>query len=148
MVMSLGMTASVAPLTTAVMGAVEERHAGIASGINNTISRTASLLAIAAFGIVMLSTFNRNLDRRISNLNLPPEARAQLNEQRSKLAGAQISGEFGEETMRAAKQIVDDSFVAGFRIVAYAAAALALLSAISAWFLIEGKKAEKIDKDV
>lgn len=147
MVMSLGMTASVAPLTTAVMGAVEERHAGIASGINNTVSRTASLLAIAAFGIVMLWAFNRNLDRRMSDLNLPIQAQLQLNEQRFKLAGAQISGEFGEETRRAAKQIVDDSFVAGFRIVACAAAALAFLSAISAWFLIEGKKAEKIEKE-
>ncbi len=143
MVMSLGMTASVAPLTTTVMGAVEERHAGIASGINNTVSRTASLLAIAAFGIVMLMTFNYNLDRRMSDFNFPPEAQAQLNEQRIKLSSAELSGEFDEETRRAAKQIVSDSFVAGFRVVAYSAAGLAFLSALSAWFLIEGKTAKK-----
>ena len=134
MVMSLGMVASVAPLTTTVMGAVEERRAGIASGINNAVSRTASLLAIAVFGILMLTTFNHNLDDKINNL--PPDARTQLNKQRYKLASAELSKDFDEQTRRAAKQIVDESFVAGFHFVAYFAASLAFLSAVCAWFLI------------
>ncbi len=142
MVMSLGMVTSVAPLTTTVMGAVAERHAGIASGINNAVSRTASLLAIAVFGIVMLTTFNNNLDKRINDL--PPEARTQLNEQRYKLASAELAENFDDQTRRAAKQMVDDSFVAGFHFVAYLAAGLAFLSAVCAWFLIEGKETRKI----
>lgn len=141
MVMSLGMTASVAPLTTTVMGTVEERHAGIASGINNTVSRTAALLAIAAFGIVMLTAFNANLDRNI--VNLPPEAQAQINGQRYRLANIELSGDLSEETRNAAKRIINESFVAGFRVCAYGAAALAFLSALSAWLLIEGKDVKK-----
>lgn len=44
----IGMGLCVAPLSTAVMGAVDERQSGIASGVNNAISRLASLIGVAA----------------------------------------------------------------------------------------------------
>jgi EmrB/QacA subfamily drug resistance transporter len=137
--MSLGMAASVAPLTTTVMGAVDERHAGVASGINNAVSRTAGLISIAVFGIVMTGAFERNFSARLQSLDLPADTRAALEAQTSRLATITAPDELQGETKQSVERAVEESFVSGFRVVILIAAALALVSALFAWLLIEGR---------
>jgi hypothetical protein len=60
----VGLAATVAPLTTTVLGAVDERRAGVASGVNNAIARVAALLAIAALGAVVGARYTAELDAR------------------------------------------------------------------------------------
>ena len=139
LLMSLGMAASVAPLTTVVMGAVEERHAGIASGVNNAVSRTAGLLSIAVLGIVMTGAFARDFRDRLQSLNLPAEARVALESQTSRLASITIPNELERESKQLVERAVRKSFVGGFRLVILIAAALALASGLFAWLLIEGR---------
>jgi EmrB/QacA subfamily drug resistance transporter len=62
-VFGLGLSATVAPLTNTVLGAVPQHHAGVASGINNQIARVASLLAIAVVGAVVAARFEAVLGR-------------------------------------------------------------------------------------
>jgi len=57
LVFGLGLSATVAPLTATVLDSVEERHVGIASGVNNGIARVAGLLAIAVLGAVISAKF-------------------------------------------------------------------------------------------
>ncbi|HWM12450.1 MAG TPA: MFS transporter [Solirubrobacteraceae bacterium] len=61
LVFGLGLSATVAPLTNTVLGAVPQHNAGVASGVNNQIARVAALLAIAAVGAVIASTFSSEL---------------------------------------------------------------------------------------
>jgi predicted MFS family arabinose efflux permease len=136
-VLGLGMAVSVAPLTTTVMNAVGERRAGTASGINNAVARTAGLLAIAVLGLVLQHGFNRALDSRASAFDLTPEARQTLDDQRTKLAGADFDAELAPATRAELRQAIGESFVSGFRQVMVIAALLALLSALSAWTLIQ-----------
>ena len=139
LVMSFGMTVSVAPLTTTVMSAVETHQSGIASGINNAVSRTASLLAVALMGIFMLATFSSNLDRKLNALAVAPEIRAQIKTGEKNLAAVAIPENIDDATKQNLKQAVNESFVAGFRLISYLAAALAVLSAFAAWILIDTK---------
>jgi EmrB/QacA subfamily drug resistance transporter len=63
LVFGVGLSATVAPLTNTVLGAVPQHNAGVASGINNQIARVAALLAIAAVGAVVAATFESSLGR-------------------------------------------------------------------------------------
>jgi EmrB/QacA subfamily drug resistance transporter len=135
MVLGIGMAISVAPLTTTVMNSVAEERVGIASGINNAVSRTAGLLAIAVFGIVMLQCFNQSLETRLHALDLPAPVRQLVEHEKSKLAGANLSGS-PEKTGALARDAIDHSFVDAFRRVMLIGAILAFLSALTAWGLI------------
>jgi EmrB/QacA subfamily drug resistance transporter len=139
-VLGLGMAVSVAPLTTTVMNSVNENRAGVASGINNAVSRVAGLLAIAVLGIVMLYSFNAELDRRLPVLPVGANLKQALDQQRNRLAAAEIPQGTDSASAGLLKQAVSESFVVGFRHVNIVCAALALLSSLSAWLLIEGKK--------
>lgn len=57
MLFGLGMALTVAPLTSAILGAIAERQAGIGSAINNAISRVAGLIAIAFVGVIVGPVF-------------------------------------------------------------------------------------------
>jgi EmrB/QacA subfamily drug resistance transporter len=55
-VMAVGMTIAVAPLTASVLGSVEEKHVAMASGFNSAVARTGGLIATALLGAVLAGT--------------------------------------------------------------------------------------------
>jgi EmrB/QacA subfamily drug resistance transporter len=140
-VLGAGMGITVAPLTTAVMGSVERRHAGVASGINNAVSRAAGLLAIAVLGVVLQRRFDHALDAKLESLQLPASVAAKVAIERAKLGAADlgdVEGPLGEALRAAFAQ----SFVAGFRTVMLAGAVLAALGGIAAWLMVRNPARE------
>src|SRR5881296_3083890 len=130
--LGLGMAISVAPLTTTVMNSVAQNRAGVASGINNAVARTAGLIAIAVLGVVMLHVFNHALDERVARSNLAPPLSQSLQLQRTKLAAIAIPEDQDPDTRKVIRRSIDESFVSGFRTVMAMGAALAVASAITA----------------
>ena len=74
----LGLSMAVAPLTATVLGAVEQRHAGVASGVNNAVARVSGLLAVAAIGAVVASSFGTKLDDAVAGRTLSATERHAL----------------------------------------------------------------------
>ena len=77
LVFGLGLSATVAPLTATALNSVEQRHAGIASGINNGVSRMAGLLAIAVLGALISGQFGSTVDSEIAGASPAPAPEAQ-----------------------------------------------------------------------
>jgi len=139
LVLGFGMTVTVAPLTTTVMNTLDAGRAGLASGVNNAVSRAAGLLAIALLGIVMSQAFDRTLAQRLNELPLPAPLRAEVAAQRGKLAAIRLPDATPAGERRAVERAVAESFVAGFRRVMALSALLALASSLGAWLTI-GRK--------
>jgi EmrB/QacA subfamily drug resistance transporter len=142
-VLGLGMAITVAPLTTTVMGAVSQNHAGVASGVNNAVARTAGLLAIAVLGIVMLQVFQHALDWRLAESKLPRPVIQSVETQSMKLAAINIPENLDVATKQLIRQAVDQSFVAGFRSVMAIGAALGFASAATALIFIRSDDSQR-----
>jgi hypothetical protein len=121
------------------MNSVSEDRAGTASGINNAVSRLAGVLSIAAFGLVMLAGFDRQMSSHMGAIHLKPEIRREIETQRVKLTAIEIPPGIDNGLRGKIRQSIDESFVTGFRLVIFVSSALALLSALTAWLMIERK---------
>ncbi|MGX6447688.1 MFS transporter, partial [Patulibacter sp. S7RM1-6] len=72
LVFALGLSATVAPLTAAVLADAERHNAGAASGTNNAIARLAGLLAIAGVGVAVAASFGSAVDDAVAGRPLTP----------------------------------------------------------------------------
>ncbi|HEX6689303.1 MAG TPA: MFS transporter [Solirubrobacterales bacterium] len=110
LVFGLGLSATVAPLTATVLDSVEERHVGIASGVNNGVARVAGLLAIAILGAVISASFGAALDSNLGGQPLGPAAASAVSEAKKQpLAVPSTAGIPAEEAARVSSASADAS---------------------------------------
>ena len=138
-VLGLGMAVSVAPLTTVVMDSVDQNHVGAASGINNAVARLAGVLAVAVFGIVMVSKFTTHLDHSLTAIPLSPQVRQEVASKETQLAGMELPKNLTAEMTATLRRAVSEAFLSGFRVVLFACAGLSIASAAVAWRFVPAK---------
>ncbi len=134
--LGFGLAVSVAPLTTVVMNAVPQEKAGTASGVNNAVSRVASLLALALFGTIFSAMFAHELHSRLQKSNIAMEERSRIYDEREKLAAIETGD--AEEA-----GLVGAAFVYGFRGIVGVATGLSLLSSVAAGILVQSQSSTK-----
>lgn len=125
-ILGCGMTLCVAPLTNAVMSSVPETQTGIASAVNNALSRLAGLLAVSLIALLLAHGFVASLSAQLAHSSLPAEARKQMLANQARLHDIPIPASLPRLQRVEAARMLDQAFLAGFHSVM-------LACAISAW---------------
>jgi len=139
LVLGLGMSFTVAPLTAAVMGSISDHFSGTASGINNAMTRIASVFANAIFGALAVLFFSGALQKQISTMPLNAKDRQAIMQQATDLGNAKVPATISALN----KPIIEKAYHAGF-ISAYSnimriSATLGFLGALMALIFIRNK---------
>ena len=133
----------VATLTTTVFDAVSTDEAGIASGVNNAVARTAGLLAIAAFGILLSAVFAARCDAELGRARLSHQTIQVVHLQRGQLFAGAVPAGLAPADRPVVTELVHDSYLAGFRAVMAGSALLCVLAAAIAAGTIPGRSSAK-----
>lgn len=135
----LGMAVAIPPLTKSALS-VRPGFSGSASGVNNAVSRIASLLAVALLGAVMVSAFGSSLREIISATSLRTAAQDKILAQYDKLGGIEIPDGFGQTAAKEARNAIQASFIHGYRLVMLICVGLTCTGALVSALTIRAKK--------
>ena len=132
LMLGFGMTVSVAPLTTLVMSSATQNRAGAASGINNAISQTAALLAIAVSAPIFFASFRIALPNQMKAAGVSPSVVQQLREQQKLLGAINTDDPKGRDA-------IDLAFVDAFHLIALLAAGASTAAGVTALVTIRNQ---------
>ncbi len=115
-VFGLGLSATVAPLTATALNSVPEHQVGVASGINNGVSRVAGLLAIAVLGALIAGSFTSTIDDNLSGTQLSPQAQKAVSKAKDKPLGAADTADLAVTEAATVDDAVTDASTQSFHL--------------------------------
>ena len=116
LVFGIGLAITVAPLTAAVLAAVDDSRSGVASGINNAVSRVAGLLAIAVLGTFVSAQFDSSLDEKLADRALSPAAQSAVTDAKERPLAVARAGDAPPVERQAIAAASTDASVDSFRL--------------------------------
>lgn len=138
--LGLGMSFTVAPLTATVMGSVSDHFSGTASGVNNAITRIANVFANAIFGALAVLFFSGVLQDRIKSVPLNSTEKHAVIAQAANLGNAKAPTGIQQQDAGIIERAYHESFIAAYGKIMKISATLAFLSALTGFISIRNEK--------
>jgi len=132
LVLGLGMSLTVAPLTTAVMRSVSDQFSGTASGINNAMTRISNVFANAIFGALAVLLFTGALTGRLGHLPVGAKGKKAAIAQSVNLGNAKPPGDLSGQEKEIIIRTYRESFIDTYAVIMRLSAGLAFLGALMA----------------
>ena len=137
LIFGLGMAFTVAPLTTTVMGALPDHYSGTASGINNAMTRIASVFANAIFGALAILFFSNFLNNQIENLTINNKSKNLVLNQASNLGHATVPVSISGQERNKIQGLYKQGFIKTYSKVMMLCALLAFFGAVMSFIFIK-----------
>ena len=142
-VFGLGMSFTVAPLTTAVMGSVSDHFSGTASGVNNAVTRIANVFANAIFGALAVLFFTGALQHQLKDVRLNNKAKQAVMAQSADLGNAKVPESISLNNKAIVEKSYHESFISAYANIMRISAALGFLGALMAVIFIKNQVIKK-----
>lgn len=145
LIFGLGMSFTVAPLTAAVMGSVNDHFSGAASGVNNALTRIANVFANAILGALAVLFFTGALNANIKDVKLDNKQKQAIEQQAANLGNAKVPDGFTRRDNAAIEKAYKESFIAAYANIMRISAGLGFLGALMALLFIRNSAVKKSD---
>lgn len=141
---SIGMLLTVVPLTTAVMTSISQKQSGIASGVNNAVSRIAGIFSNAAFGALALLIFTNVVLQKLDGSDFKEMQKDKIVAQTINLGNAQVPADTFNTSQKVQIQaLYHGAFLKAYQSVLWVCTLMCFTAAAMAYFLLKKTNFEK-----
>jgi hypothetical protein len=145
-IFGLGMSLTVTPLTSTVMGALSNHYSGTASGINNAISRISNVFTNAIVGALAILLFTGYLSNEVTHISLTENVKTRVIQQAANLGDAKVPTDVSEENKKEVAHLYKEGFIKTYTQVMHISAALAFAGALMTIIFVSDKKNKNNDE--
>lgn len=135
-IFGLGMSFTVAPLTATVMGSVNDRFSGTASGVNNAVTRISNVFANAIFGALAVLFFSGALQQQLKTIPVDAKVKQSISAQSANLGNAKVPATVNADAKVRIETAFHQSFIDAYGNIMRISAALGFLGALMAFIFI------------